>query len=163
MYLVTFHHWCEVLLLSESNLYCFPGEVRRVDATGCPLSSSIHHYVKHPAKVAMTIQIQLLIHTFGPLHIFFQCLNICMIWNAFASWYIVCAILLYILCTSGNCPLIKWLLPHLYGNGGVLVLNWNEKGEKKKKVSVYHLFRVFVVIDSALIVVNIVLHVTTRW
>ena len=70
---------------------------------------------------------QVLIHTFGPL--LNLCLNIHVIWNAFASWYTI-----YILCTSVKCPYVKLLLLHLYGNGGVSVLNWNETEKKKKKI-----------------------------
>lgn len=71
----------------------------------------------------MTVQMQVLIHTFGPLQNFCQCLNIQVVWNAFAWWYTVCAMLMYILCTSINCPYIKLLLLHLYGNRWVSVLN----------------------------------------
>lgn len=69
----------------------------------------------------MTIQMQDLIHTFGPLQ--FLCLNILRIWSAFASWYTVRTISTYILCTSVNRPYIKLLFLHLYGDRGVLVLN----------------------------------------
>lgn len=65
---------------------------------------------------------QVLIHTFGPLQNFL-CLNIHMVWNAFASWYTVCAMLIYILCSSVDCLYINLLFLHLYGNRWIMVLN----------------------------------------
>lgn len=111
-------------------------------------------------KVAMTIQMQVLIRTFGPLQNFrasehprdLEC--ICLVVHS------VCDINLH----PVNCPYITLLFLHLYGNRGVLVFNWNGK-EKKKKKKFQHVlyFTVFVVTDSAHTWVNIMLHMTTRW
>lgn len=61
-------------------------------------------YVKHPGKSGNeNPNAGFDPHVWPPsdfLYFLCQCLNIHMIWNAFASWYTVRAILIYILCTS---------------------------------------------------------------